>query len=228
MPGETIDHAATVFAAAVTTLDLECARPAPASEKPDERRAENDDRKWNGEKENANESCRREANHHIVLKRAPADPHNRFQHDCEHCRLETEKQRNDHRHIAVGGIHVAQRHDREDAGDDEQDASNDAAERAVHQPADIGGELLRLRSRQEHAVVERVQESRFRDPALFFDDNAMHHRDLPRGATEAEARHAQPHLHGIPERHAVSWRFTTCCCERQLSHGYRRFFRKNS
>jgi hypothetical protein len=40
---------------------------------------------------------------------------------------------------------------------------------AVHQPADVGGELLRLWSGQQHAVVERVQEAAFADPAPFLD-----------------------------------------------------------
>ena len=40
-------------------------------------------------------------------------------------------------------------------------ARDEAAARAVHQPADIDGELLRLGARQQqHAVVQRVQEPR--------------------------------------------------------------------
>ena len=41
-------------------------------------------------------------------------------HDREHGGLESEEQRDDHRHIAVGGIDVAQRHDGDDAGHHEQ------------------------------------------------------------------------------------------------------------
>ena len=52
-------------------------------------------------------------------------------------------------------------------GSDEQPAGHDAAERAVHQPADIGRELLRLRARQQHAVVERVQEPASREIQRF-------------------------------------------------------------
>ena len=36
---------------------------------------------------------------------------------------------------------------------------------AVHQPADVGRELLRLRAGQHHAVVQRVQEAPLADPA---------------------------------------------------------------
>jgi len=41
----------------------------------------------------------------------------------------------------------------------------------MHQPADIGGKLLRLGSRQQHAVIERVQEPVFGDPALLVDQD---------------------------------------------------------
>ena len=58
--------------------------------------------------------------HHVVLERALADAEHRLQHDREHRGLEAEKQRDDHRHVAVGGIDVAQRHDGDDAGNDEQ------------------------------------------------------------------------------------------------------------
>ena len=62
----------------------------------------------------------------------------------------------------------------------------------MHQPADIGGELLRLRARQQHAVVQRVQETRLRYPALLLDDDAVHHRDLAGRSAERQQRDAQP------------------------------------
>src|SRR5215475_15794839 len=168
----------------MTALNLERTRTAPATEKSDERRTEDDDWERDGEKEDADESRRRQGDHHVILERALPDSHNGFQYNCEYCGLETEKQRNNDGHIAVAGIHVAQRHDGDDARHDEQAAGYDAAERSVHQPADIRCELLRLWSRQQHAVIEGMQESRFRDPAFFLDQDAMHHRDLPRGTAK--------------------------------------------
>ena len=47
---------------------------------------------------------------------------------------------------------------RDEAGQDEQHAGDEAAARPVQQPADIGRELLRLGPGQQHAVVQRVQE----------------------------------------------------------------------
>jgi hypothetical protein len=70
---------------------------------------------------------------------------------------------------------------------------------AVQEPADVSGELLRLRSRQQHAVVECVQKSVLAHPAFFLYENTVHHRDLPGGS--AERLQGDPHPH--PESLAV-------------------------
>ena len=66
------------------------------------------------------------------------------------------------------------------------------AAHAVQQPADIGRELLRLRARQQHAEIERVQETRLVDPFLLVDHDAVHHRDLAGRSAEAEAADLEP------------------------------------
>src|SRR5262249_31453469 len=159
------------------------------------------------------------------------------------CRLEAEEQRDDDRHVAPGGVYVAQRHDGDNAGNDKEPAGDDAAERAVHQPADIGRKLLRLGARQQHAIVERMQEPLLRYPALLLDQNAVHDRDLAGGAAEAQACDAQPGQERLAPRDAVT-ELRTRLCNRELSQGvprlllsrrgsfqfapYRRFFRKYS
>jgi len=71
---------------------------------------------------------------------------------------------------------------------DEKTASDDVAQRA----------LLAFRSWQEHTVVQRMQKTGLGDPAFFFDDNAMHHRDCPAGppklrqATRRQSQKASP------------------------------------
>lgn len=70
----------------------------------------------------------------------------------------------------------------------------------MHQPADVGRKLLRLRAGQKHAIVERVQESFFGNPRFLFHQDAMHHRDLSRRTAEAEQRDAQPDLRRLLER----------------------------
>jgi hypothetical protein len=50
----------------------------------------------------------------------------------------------------------------------------------MRQISDVGGELLRLGARQQHAMVERVPESAFRNPAFLVDEGAVDNRDLRR------------------------------------------------
>ena len=73
----------------------------------------------------------------------------------------------------------------------------------MQQPADIGGKLLRFGSRQQHAVVERMQEAAFGDPVLLLDEDAMHHRYLARGPAETEHRDAEPDDERFAEGDAV-------------------------
>jgi hypothetical protein len=70
----------------------------------------------------------------------------------------------------------------------------------MHQPTDIGGELLSLRPRQKHAVVERVEETLLRNGTLLLHEDAMHHRNLAGWSTETERGHAQPDLEGFAHR----------------------------
>jgi len=69
----------------------------------------------------------------------------------------------------------------------------------MQQPADISRELLGLWPWKQHAVIERVQELRFRHPLFFVDDDAMHERDLAGWATEAEAANLEPDTRGLGE-----------------------------
>ena len=143
-----------------------------------------------------------------VLEGALADPDHRLDDDRQHGGLEAEEQRRDDRNVAPARVDVAERHDGDDAGQDEQPARHDAAERAMHQPADIGGELLRLGARQQHAVVERVQKPLLGDPALLLDQDAVHHRDLPGGAAEAQRRDAHPGPERLAQADAMRWDLT--------------------
>ena len=64
---------------------------APADE-PDDRRDQDDQRKWRVEKEDRDEGRRRDAEQDVVVERAFADPNDRLQHDRQHRRLEAEEQ----------------------------------------------------------------------------------------------------------------------------------------
>src|SRR5262245_56192114 len=79
----------------------------------------------------------------------------------------------------------------------------------MHEPADVSRELLSFRTREQHAIVQCVQETLLGHPALLFDQNAMHDRDLTGGSTKASASHAQPSPECFAQCHAVAARFST-------------------
>ena len=66
---------------------------------------------------------------------------------------------------------------------DEQSPRGDPTAHTVHQPAEIGGELLSLRTGQEQAVVQGVDKPPITDPSAAVDDLAVHHSDLARRPT---------------------------------------------
>ncbi len=103
-------------------------------------------------------------------------------------------------------------------GHDEEAAGHDPAERAMHEPADISGELLRLGTRQQHAIIEGMQKARLGNPAFLIDQDAVHHRDLSGRATEAEQCDAQPDAERLVQGHSVSWLGSLALNDRKLSH----------
>ena len=127
-------------------------------------------------------------------QRPPADADDRVDDDGEYRRLEAEEEAFEPCRLAEGGVDGGEGENDDEAGKDEQPAGGDAAAGAVQEPADIGRELLRLRSRQEHAEVEGVQEAALRDPLPLVDEDAVHQRDLPGRPAEADEPDRCPHL----------------------------------
>ena len=165
---------------------------------------DDDDREGHAEKEDRDEGDAGQCDHEAIAQRAAADPDHSLDHDREHGGLQPEEQRLDESDMAESRVDIAQAHDGDDARQDEEAAGHDAAGGPVQQPADIGGELLRLRARQQHAVVQRMQKTAFRNPVLLLDQDAVHHRDLPRGAAEAQQRHPQPDPESLAKADAVA------------------------
>ena len=181
-------------------------QPGAGSREADQPGREDDQRKRDVEEENGDEGRGSEPDHDMVAERAPPDAHDRFQHDRQHRRLQAEEQRLDHRHLAEPGVEPAQHHDGDESRQHEQGPGDQATPGPVQQPADVYRELLRLRSRQQHAVVERVQEPAVADPALLLDQDAVHHGDLAGRPAEAERGDLRPHAHRFAERDAVAGR----------------------
>jgi hypothetical protein len=176
----------------VSSADGEGREAGATAEKADQSRAEHDHRKRDVEEKDRHERRRGEALHDRVLQRPLADAHHGLDHDGENGRLQSEEQRRHEADIAERGVDVAQRHDGDDAGHDEQAAGDDPAARAVHQPADVGRKLLRLRTRQQHAIVQGMQKSVLGNPVLLLDQNPVHHGDLAGRTAKAEHRDAEP------------------------------------
>src|SRR5450759_5416457 len=70
----------------------------------------------------------------------------------------------------------------------------------MYKPADVGSELLGFWSRQQHAVIQCVQKSTFRNPVLLFHEYAVHHRDLSGWPSKAESSNPQPNAECLAER----------------------------
>ena len=98
-------------------------------------------------------------------------------------------------------VQHAERKNHERAGQHEQHAGDDTTPCPVQQPADVYRELLRLRTGQQHAIVERVKESRLADPATLFDELSMHQCDLPGWTAEAHQSDSRPHPRRLAEAH---------------------------
>ncbi len=162
-------------------------RPSdPCADISDHACADDNDRERHGEKEDRDEGNGRQRDHDPVAQRPFSDADYGLDHDRQHRGLQSKEQCLDESDLAEGGIDVAQAHDGDDAGQNEQAAGHDAARGPVQQPADIGRELLRLRARQQHAVVQRMQKTAFGNPVPFLDQDAVHHRDLPCRTAKAQ------------------------------------------
>ena len=136
-------------------------------------------------KENRKKAQSGQSDHDAVFQRTFSDLEDRLHDDRKHGGLEAEEERLHESDFAVRSIKPAQHHQADVTRQDEQRTCDQAARNSMQQPADVDGELLSLGSRQQHAIVERVKETRFADPALLLDEDAVHHCDLSRRTAEA-------------------------------------------
>ena len=64
----------------------------------------------------------------------------------------------------------------------------------MQEPANVSRKLLRFRTWQEHAVIERMQKAALGNPSLLVHQNAMHDLDLAGGTNEAHKGDFQPNM----------------------------------
>ena len=69
----------------------------------------------------------------------------------------------------------------------------------MKKPADIHGQLLGLRTGQEHTVIESIQEPLGAHPFSPFHQFLLHDGDLTGRASEADEAELQPEAQGLRE-----------------------------
>jgi hypothetical protein len=138
-----------------------------------------------------------------VVDRAFADPQDRLDDYGYYHRLDAVKEARDRRNVGVGHGQVGEQPQHEDGGDHEKRARHHTPQRPVQPPPDVGGDLLRLGSWQEHAEVERPQILLLRDPALLLHQLAVHDGDLAGGTAEVYEAELHPEPERLPEAHGL-------------------------
>jgi hypothetical protein len=119
-------------------------------------------------------------------QRLATDPEQRLGHDHDHGGLDAQKQRLGQRHAPIDRVERREGQDHQRAGNDEKKPADQAARHAGHAPSGIGGQLHRLRPRQQHAEAERLQVLLFGEPVAVLDQFLVHQRDLRRRAAEGQ------------------------------------------
>ena len=130
---------------------------------------------------------------------SPRDANHGLRDDRDHGRLDAVEKGLDEGHVAEQRVDDRKHHQDDDARQDEQQACRQTAADAVHQPADVRRELLRLWAGEQHAVVQRVQKSTLADPFPALDDLAVHDRDLAGRPAEAVERDIRPRSQRLAE-----------------------------
>jgi len=128
----------------------------------------------------------------------------RSQHDGGNGRLDAVQQPGHRRHLPESHVAPTQRNQQQQRRQHEQAAGYQPTGGAVHQPADVGGQLLCFRTWQHHAVIQRVQKALLGNPAPLFDQFAVHQRNLPGRAAKADAAQLQPIRGGFSQR-GLGW-----------------------
>ena len=173
--------------------------PAERAEQSDQRRTQDDQGERHFQKSDRDEGRDCHRDHPPSHQRSPADPEQRLGHDRQHRGLQPEEQALDQGKMSEAEIGNAERQHHNEAGKHEERSGSDAAPHPVHQPADIGGKLLRLGPWQEHAVVQRMEEPLLVDPAFLLDEHAVHQRDLAGGAAEIDEPDLEPDQQRLAE-----------------------------
>ena len=192
--GVVIDDCGPVRAARRRMLRTrrERSRPPARARQADQRCEADDQRKRQLECEKPDERSHRDRPQQAVVQRAGANAPGGVDDDGYDCWLDSRERRCHPALLAKRHVDPRQQQQDQQRRQHEQQPGCQPAHGAMHQPAQIGGELLRLGAGQQHAVIERMQKPAFADPAAARDQLGMHDRDLPGRAAEADEAQLQP------------------------------------
>ncbi|SVJ78553.1 Uncharacterised protein [Klebsiella pneumoniae] len=204
-------------------------RRQPSADKTHQCRGEDDQRKRNVQRKNSDKGRGGDGGVGPILRRARAGAVRRVQRDRGHGGFDAIKNPRHHRDISPDEVDPRQRDEQHQRGQDKQHPGDDASPGFMHQPADIGRQLLSLRARQDHTKVERVQESPFRDPASVIHQLLVHHGDLPGRPAEADEAELQPEANCLPEGDGSDdGRAVTLRKNDRFAHDYQTSFHRTS
>ena len=128
--------------------------------------------------EEREERRQREDDGERILQRRARDPHQRGEQQGEADRPESPEDAEDLRPLAEVDVDPRQRRERDETGEDEEEARQRAGGMAALLVPDVDGELQRFRAGQDMAEVQRADELLLLDPLLPLDDLQVHQADL--------------------------------------------------
>ncbi len=184
---------------------LEPLKTKHTSRVPDNCGRNDDDGKGYREGKDCDESERCDHDKAAALQCAPSDAHNSLENDRENRCLQSEEQGLHDAEMPQRGVGPTQDCKSNEPGQYKQYAGNDAPFDTVQQPTDVDRKFMRFGPRQQHAVIEGVQESLFPNPAFLFDENAVHDRNLPGGAAKAQSGNPSPDPGCVGQRRKAFW-----------------------
>jgi hypothetical protein len=88
----------------------------------------------------------------------------------------------------------------------------------VASPADVSRQLLRFRTRQQHAKVKRPEKLVFTDPVLTFNHFLVHDRNLTRRTAEAYKSQLGPKFQSFFKRCFFHLNSSCDCLRFEISH----------
>ena len=120
-------------------------------------------------------------------------------------RLDAIEDPGNHRNVAELDIDPRQPDQDEQRRQHEQPASNHPAPGPVHQPTDVGRELLGLGPGQQHAVVQGMQKALLADPAATLHQLLVEDGDLSCRPAKADEADLQPEQQRFEQAHRGRW-----------------------